>query len=35
MAIYFAHAYSSNERAPNENANGLLRQYFPKKENVR
>lgn len=30
MPVYFAHAYSSNERATNENTNGLLRQYFPK-----
>ncbi|MDA0920535.1 MAG: hypothetical protein O2945_15805, partial [Planctomycetota bacterium] len=29
--IYFAHAYSSNERA----TNGLLRQYFPKKTDFR
>lgn len=28
--IYFAHAYCSNERARNENTNGLLRQYLPK-----
>lgn len=35
MAIYFAHAYSSNERATNENTNGLLRQYFPKKTDFR
>jgi IS30 family transposase len=35
MTIYFAHPYSSNEQATNENTNGLIRQYFPGKTDFR
>lgn len=33
--VYFAHPYHSWERGLNENTNGLLRQYFPKKINLK
>jgi len=34
-AVYFAHPYHSWERGLNENTNGLLRQYFPRKMDFR
>jgi len=30
ISCYFAHAYCSQERGSNENANGLIRRFFPK-----
>lgn len=32
--IYFSRAYASWERGTNENTNGLLRQYFPRKQDI-
>lgn len=32
--VYFTHPYSAWERAINENTNGLLRQYFPRKTDL-
>lgn len=31
FSCYFAHAYCSQERGSNENLNGLIRRFFPKK----
>lgn len=31
MDVYFAHPYCSHERGSNENLNGLVRRFFPKK----
>jgi IS30 family transposase len=34
LKYYFAHPYAAWERGSNENTNGLLRQYFPKKHDL-
>jgi len=34
VEYYFADPYASHQRGANENANGLLRQYFPKTEKI-
>lgn len=34
ISFYFADAYASWQRGSNENANGLLREYFPKKSDL-
>lgn len=31
VSVYFAHSYCSYERGSNENLNGLIRRFFPKK----
>ena len=31
LSVHFAHSYCSYERGSNENLNGLVRRFFPKK----
>ena len=35
LKFYFAHPYAAWERGTNENTNGLLRQYFPRKSDFK
>ena len=35
LSCFFAHPYRSYERGANENADGLLRDYYPKKTGFR
>ena len=35
IRVFFAHAYHSWERGSNENTNGLIRRFFPKKTDFR
>ena len=35
IQVFFAHAYASWERGSNENLNGLIRRYLPKKTDFR
>lgn len=34
LTVYYCHPYSSCERGSNENANRLIRRYFPKKQSL-
>ncbi|WP_346233843.1 hypothetical protein [Fusobacterium necrophorum] len=34
IVFYFADAYATWQRGNNENSNGLLREFFPKKTNL-